>query len=202
MPNQKEDRQEQETLVARRRSVRSRYRSGPGVFVGDLRHRGSRGECAKPVNSSPPTISGTVQEGKTLTATRGTWDNTPTDYNYFWRRCGACGGNCSNISGTHALTYTLRAVDVGKTLRSRVVAKNADGQTTADSAPTDVVQKGTAPPPTTTTPSRVAAVRPEASLLDPRQPPPVTTANEGLLPGSGPSSTAPYPTHGAHNLPN
>jgi hypothetical protein len=71
--------------------------------------------------------------------------NTPTDYNYFWRRRGAGGGNCSNISGAHALTYTLRAVDVGKTLRSRVVAKNADGQTTADSAPTDVVQKGTAP---------------------------------------------------------
>lgn len=115
---------------------------------------GVAASAAKPVNSSPPTISGTVQEGKTLTATRGTWDNTPTDYNYFWRRCGAGGGNCSTISDAHALTYTLRAVDVGKTLRSRVVAKNADGQTTADSAPTDVVQKGTAPPPTTTTPSR------------------------------------------------
>jgi hypothetical protein len=115
---------------------------------------GVAASAAKPVNSSPPTISGTVQEGKTLTATRGTWDNTPTDYNYFWRRCGAGGGSCSNISGANALTYTLKAVDVGNRLRFRVVAKNADGQTTADSAPTDVVQKGTAPPPTTTTPSR------------------------------------------------
>jgi hypothetical protein len=106
----------------------------------------------KPVNSSPPTISGTAQEGKTLTANRGTWDNAPTDYDYFWRRCGAGGGSCSNISGAHALTYTLKAVDVGNRLRFRVVAKNADGQTTADSAPTDVIQKAAAPP--TTTPSR------------------------------------------------
>jgi hypothetical protein len=115
---------------------------------------GTAASSAKPVNSSPPTIAGTAQEGKTLTGNRGTWDNTPTDYNYFWRRCGAGGGSCSNISGANALTYTLKAVDVGNRLRFRVVAKNADGQTTADSAPTDVVQKGTAPPPTTTTPSR------------------------------------------------
>jgi hypothetical protein len=123
---------------------------GLGVFAGT----GAAAGSAKPVNSSPPTISGTAQEGKTLTGNRGTWDNTPTDYNYFWRRCGAGGGSCSNISGANALTYTLKAVDVGNRLRFRVVAKNADGQTTADSAPTDVVQKGTAPPPTTTTPSR------------------------------------------------
>ena len=39
---------------------------------------GVAASTAKPVNSSPPTISGTPQEGKTLTANRGTWDNTPT----------------------------------------------------------------------------------------------------------------------------
>jgi hypothetical protein len=115
---------------------------------------GVAARTAKPVNSSPPTIAGTAQEGKTLTGARGTWDNTPTDYNYFWRRCGAGGGSCSNISGAHALTYTLKAVDVDKTLRFRVVAKNADGQATADSAPTDVIQKASGPTPTTTTPSR------------------------------------------------
>ena len=115
---------------------------------------GTAASSVKPVNSSPPTITGTAQEGKTLTGNRGTWDNTPTDYNYSWRRCSKSGGSCSNISGATSLTYTLKGVDVDKTIRLRVVAKNADGQTTADSAPTDVIQKATAPPPTTTTPSR------------------------------------------------
>src|SRR5438876_4420699 len=136
---------------------------------------GSAASTLKPVNSSPPTITGTAQEGKTLTGNRGTWDNTPTDYSYFWRRCGAGGGSCANISGAHALTYTLKAVDVGNRLRFRVVAKNADGQTTADSAPTDVVQKAVTT--TTTTPSRgggcpsggnpdqVASIAPPARLL-------------------------------------
>jgi len=116
---------------------------------------GVAASTVKPVNSSPPTIAGTPQEGKTLTGNRGTWDNSPTDYDYFWRRCGAGGGSCSTISGANALTYTLKAVDVGKTLRFRVVAKNADGQTTANSAPTDVIQKAGATTTTTTpTPSR------------------------------------------------
>src|SRR6266508_5775880 len=105
----------------------------------------------KPVNATPPTITGTPQEGKTLTANRGTWDNSPTDYDYFWRRCASDGGSCANISGAHALTYTLKSVDVGNTLRFRVVAKNADGQTTANSAPTELIQKAAAPPATTTT---------------------------------------------------
>src|SRR6266545_500219 len=78
---------------------------------------GTAASSAKPVNSSPPTISGTPQEGKTLTGNRGTWDNSPTDYDYSWRRCSAGGGNCSTIGGANALTYTLKAADVGKTLR-------------------------------------------------------------------------------------
>jgi len=147
---------------------------GLGVFAG----AGAAASSAKPVNASPPTIAGTAQEGKTLTANRGTWDNTPTDYDYFWRRCGAGGGNCANISGAHALTYTLKAVDVGNRLRFRVVAKNADGPTTADSAPTDVIEKASGPPTTTTTtpsrgngcpaggnPDQVAGITSPASLI-------------------------------------
>ena len=111
---------------------------------------GTAASTAKPVNSSPPTITGTPQEGKTLTANRGTWDNNPTDYDYFWRRCASDGGSCSNISGANGLTYTLKSVDVGNTLRFRAVAKNADGQAVADSAPTEVIQKAAAPPTTTT----------------------------------------------------
>jgi hypothetical protein len=115
------------------------------VFVGS----GVAASSAKPVNATPPTISGMAEEGKTLTATQGTWNSNPVDYDYNWRRCASDGFSCMNIIGATNLTYTLKSVDVGNTLRFRVVAKNADGQTAAQSAPTAVVQK--APVTTTTT---------------------------------------------------
>jgi hypothetical protein len=67
---------------------------------------GRAASSVKPVNSSPPTISGTPQEGKSLTANRGTWDNNPTDYDYVWRRCATDGSSCANISSATGLTYT------------------------------------------------------------------------------------------------
>jgi hypothetical protein len=122
---------------------------GLGVFAG----AGAAASSAKPKNASPPTIAGTPQEGSTLSATRGEWDNSPTDYNYFWMRCGKGGGSCGNISGAHALTYTLKSVDVGNTLRFRVDAKNADGTTSASSVPTAVITAATKPTPTPAPPA-------------------------------------------------
>ena len=116
---------------------------GLGVFAG----AGAAASSAKPANSSPPTITGTAQEGSSLTGNRGTWDNNPTSYDYFWMRCGKNGGSCSDISGARSLTYTLKGVDVGNTLRFRVRAQNADGQTSATSVPTAVVIAATKPPP-------------------------------------------------------
>jgi hypothetical protein len=111
---------------------------------------------AKPANASPPTISGTPEEGKTLAAARGTWNNNPTDYDYIWRRCASDGFSCVNVADATNLSYTLKSVDVGHTLRFRVVAKNADGQTAAVSAPTGVVQKATVTTTTTTTTTTTA----------------------------------------------
>jgi hypothetical protein len=42
---------------------------------------GSRAD-ATPSNVSPPTISGTAQQGQTLTETNGVWTNTPTTFSY------------------------------------------------------------------------------------------------------------------------
>jgi hypothetical protein len=128
---------------------------------------GTAASSAKPVNATPPTISGTAEEGKPLTASRGTWNNGPTDYDYLWRRCASDGFSCVNIDGATNVTYTLKSVDVGHSLRFRVIAKNADGQTTASSAPSAVVQKApvTTTTTTTTTPPPAVNHRPSIRIL-------------------------------------
>jgi hypothetical protein len=93
-----------------------------------------------PQNTSPPTISGTAQQGQTLTADPGTWTGTqPITFAYQWRRCNPNGNNCSNIAGAVDKTRVATAADVGKTLRVLVTAKNTDGSTMATSAATRTV---------------------------------------------------------------
>ncbi len=92
-----------------------------------------------PSNTSSPTVSGTPQEGKTLTGHPGGWTGNPSDYNYYWLHCDTNGNHCSYIGGANNATYTPASSDVGTTLRFRVDAKNASGTTSAYSVPTAVV---------------------------------------------------------------
>jgi len=140
---------------------------GLGVFAGV----GGAASAAKPQNTSPPTISGTPQQGKTLVGDRGTWSGKPTDYNDFWVRCDETGASCSDITGANDKAgYLLKLVDVGNTIRFKVQARNADGSAFASSVPTAVIAPATAPPPATgcptgTGPVQVTAVTPPARLL-------------------------------------
>lgn len=98
--------------------------------------------AGKPVNTSPPTISGVLQQNQTLTANRGSWNGAqPIAYSYQWRRCDQNGGSCADISGATGSTYALKPVDVGNTLRVRVTASNSRGSTASTSAPTGVIGK-------------------------------------------------------------
>jgi hypothetical protein len=107
-----------------------------------------------PVNTSPPAISGTPQDGQTLTASPGSWSGTqPITYAYQWQRCDSSGANCSAILGEIASTYAVTSTDVGSRLRVAVTATNAVGAATATSNATTVVQSKSSPPVNTSPPT-------------------------------------------------
>jgi hypothetical protein len=132
-----------------------------------------------PVSVSEPVISGTARAGSTLTATQGQWRNNPTSFAFQWVRCPTSGGNptgsdCAAIGGATAATYQVSTADVGRRLRARVTATNADGSATAASNATAVVQAATPPPAPTGCPAGSDAIRPDqikppARLLIDRQ---------------------------------
>jgi hypothetical protein len=123
--------------------------SALAIFAG----AGSAASQAKPVNTSLPTISGTLQVGSILQGHNGDWDNNPTDFDYFWLRCDKNGHGCSFIPGANGKKYKLTSADVGHTIRFRAVAKNADGSTIANSDPTSVVVASSAKPVNTSLPT-------------------------------------------------
>jgi hypothetical protein len=79
-----------------------------------------------PVNTVAPAITGTAQEGQTLTCSTGTWSGSNT-YTYQWKR------NGSNIGSATNSTYTLVTADVGQSIKCTVTATNFVGSANADS---------------------------------------------------------------------
>jgi hypothetical protein len=104
---------------------------------------GSAASQAAPVNTAPPTVSGTPAVGQTLTASNGTWSNAPTSYAYQWLRCNGGGNSCVSVANGTQKTYTLVGADAGHTMRVRVTATNADGSASAESAQTAQVAAAT-----------------------------------------------------------
>lgn len=81
-----------------------------------------------PVNTVAPALSGTAQEGQTLTCSTGTWTGTPIiTYTYQWKRNGSDIGSATNS------TYTLVTADVGQSIKCTVTATNGAGSVNADS---------------------------------------------------------------------
>ena len=104
-----------------------------------------------PGNSALPAITGTAQQGQSLSASDGTWTNSPTGYTYQWEDCDASGANCGSISDAKSSSYIAAPTDVGDTLRVIVTATNAAGSASATSAASAVVS--VAPPAPTAVPA-------------------------------------------------
>jgi hypothetical protein len=104
--------------------------------------------AARPANSSPPTISGTPQEGQALTASPGSWSGTqPITFAYQWRRCDRNGGSCAAIANATGQAYTLTSAEIGQTVRVRVTARNSVGARSSTSVPSAVITRAAPPGP-------------------------------------------------------
>lgn len=69
----------------------------------------------KPVGK--PKISGTIRRGATVTATKGSWNITPTSYSYQWYRSGKA------IKGAAKPKYKITSADIGRKITAKVTAK-------------------------------------------------------------------------------
>ena len=90
-------------------------------------HTGDPGPVAAPRNVDVPYLSGDGTVGATLTATMGNWtgmDAEPHSYAYAWAADGVPNAAAGN-------SYTVPAVDAGKSITCVVTATNDAGSTAA-----------------------------------------------------------------------
>jgi hypothetical protein len=106
---------------------------------------------AAPINTALPSIAGLDVEGETLTTGDGSWENSPSSFQYAWELCNLLGSSCSRISGASSQSYRLTAADVAHTVRVIVTASNASGSTAAGAPVTSEVLP--LPPASLTAPS-------------------------------------------------
>ena len=104
------------------------------------------------VVDAPPalnvSISGTAQEGQTLTAI-GTADDSDAVINYQWQQL--IGGTWTNIAGQTGSTYAITEANEGS--RLRVVATSSDSDGSGTSATSAATASVVDPPPALTIPS-------------------------------------------------
>jgi uncharacterized delta-60 repeat protein len=98
-----------------------------------------------PTNTSAPSIPSSRDVGQTVACNHGTWTSSPTSFAFSWTRDGA------TIANEHASSYKLRAGDAGHTIRCRVVAHNAGGD--SQPATSNALSVTNAPPSNTSPPT-------------------------------------------------
>jgi len=124
-----------------------------------------------PVNIALPTISGSPQQGETLTASTGSWSNRPASFAYQWDDCNSDGTGCTAVSGASSSSHLLTAGDVGHTVEVQVTAANGGGNgTPVFSAATGVVTAAAAGVTSGSAPTPVTAAQVRAALAGIRAP--------------------------------
>lgn len=93
-----------------------------------------------PVSVSPPTVSGSLLVGQTLSVTTGSWGGAPVPtFAYQWKRCDAQGNGCAAIPGATSANYAAAAADASHRLTAAVTATNPVGSGSVTSAPTSAI---------------------------------------------------------------
>jgi hypothetical protein len=83
-----------------------------------------------PVNTALPAFSGGFAAGSALSASAGSWTGPPTSLAYVWARCDPSGRTCAGLSAAGpGSSYTPTALDIGRTLKVTVTARNLFGAT-------------------------------------------------------------------------
>ena len=113
------------------------------------------------VSTAPPSIAGSTQLGRRLSATTGTWEGSPTVFAYQWLRCPpdtttASTSSCASIEGATSSEYVLAAADTYQRVAVRVTARRTatGASASAISAPSTLIadaQGSTTRPPGTGT---------------------------------------------------
>ncbi|MDQ5822326.1 MAG: hypothetical protein M3540_12875 [Actinomycetota bacterium] len=196
-----------------------------GVFAGSVSARTSE----MPTPRQGPSISGTPQEGQTLTASEGQWlyvdgrgCGSECVYTYQWQRCNPGGFGCVNINGATNKTYVLTAADAGNRLVvvNTLTKYDCDAQnqnckyvsSSQNSALTPIISARAVAKPTSTGPPAISGIASEREVLTTTDggwagPAPITTARQWLrcdAAGNGcgniPGATAPTYTVTAHDV--
>jgi hypothetical protein len=103
--------------------------------------------ASPPVDATAPVLSGTAQNGHSLSTDDGSWTGPGTlSFAYQWQVSTDGGVTWTDIPGANASSYALAGL-AGKRVRALVSATNADGSTQAASAPSGAILAQPPPPP-------------------------------------------------------
>lgn len=120
------------TLVINDAAGNSRTITGSDVVVDNI---------PAPQNTTQPTAStpNDALAGRTAVGDKGAWSGTGNTYAYRWQRCNEDGQGCVDLPGATGTEYVLQDSDVGKRVRLKVTATNAEGSDAAFSESTAVI---------------------------------------------------------------